>query len=191
MICLDAFFGAEDTAAFEELADKISCEIYDDEFFTSYGKAYHESIIVKLLDKVIKDPAIYTPHVQIFYEGFLDYLYVAVVDIERNNLMNKNSHKENLLYFKNLFECKYRTFKYAIYSDYLIIIISSRLKNFYEDQFFDMDDNPFVKYNLYAGVSSSFENPYELRGHYDKAVAALKNGIEENSDQRIFCCRYS
>ena len=181
-------FGEEDTAAFEELTDKITGEIHDDEYYTVYGRAYRESIITRLLDRVITDPLIYTPHVQIFYEDFEDYLYVAVVDITQNNSKSGDNHQERLVYFKNLLESRYRAFKYTIYSGYIVMIMSSKHKDYYEEQFFDHEDNPFRQNNLFVGISSSFENPYELREYYDKAVAALKNGIGKNNDRRIFSC---
>ena len=181
MVGVDTDFGEENTAAFEELTDKITCEIHDDEYFTAYGRAYHEEIIIKLLDGIIKDPAIYTPHIQILLEGFADYLYVAVVDV-----MNSGNHQQKLVYFKNMLENKYRSFKYAIYSDYIVMIISSKQKDFFEGLFFDKDDNPFMQNNLYVGISRSFENPYELREYYDEAVAVLKNNIKQNNGQRIF-----
>jgi hypothetical protein len=178
LVWSDNPFVEEDTAAFEELADKITSEVHDDEYFTAYGRAYHESLIIKLLDRIIDNPIIYTPHVQILFDGFEDYLYVAVVKTPQND-----RHRNRLTYFKNLLGSKYRSFKYAIYSNYIIMIMSSRYKDFYEEQFFDRDDNPFKRNELFVGISSSFENPYELRKYYDEAVAALKNGIEKNNSQ--------
>jgi hypothetical protein len=181
MVGADRPFAAEDTAAFEKLADKITREIRDDEYFITYGKAYHEAIIIKLLDRVINNPIIYTPHVQIFLDGFDDYLCVAVVKIMQNA-----GRQNRLIYLKNLLENEYPSFKYAIYSDYIVMIISSKYKDFYEEQCFDKDNNPFKRHGMAVGISGSFENPYELREHYDQAVAALKNGIEKNNGQFIF-----
>jgi hypothetical protein len=177
-------FETEDVAAFEELADIISNEIHEDEYFTAYGRAYHEALIIKLIDHVIDNPIIYTPHVQIFLDGFDDYLHVAVVEI-----INKEYHQYILSYFKNLLESKYKSFKYAIYSDRIVMIISSKNKYFYEEQFFDHDDNPFKQNNMFVGISNSFENPYELREYYDQAVAALKDGMKKNSGQLVFLYR--
>ena len=181
MIGPDAVFEKEDMEAFEELADKISDEIHDDEFFTAYGRAYHESIIIKLLDRVIRDPQIYTPHVQIFYEGFEDYLYVAVVDAMQND-----TSQDRLTHIKNLLESNYRSFKYAVYGNYIVMIMSSKYKEFYEEQLYEKDNNLFKQNNLFAGISPSFENPYDLREYYDKAVEALKGGIAKNTGQRLF-----
>ena len=181
MVWVDRPFQSEDTAAFEELADKITCEIRDNDYFTAYGKAYHEALIVKLLDRVIDNPKIYTPHVQIFFDGFEDYLYVAVV----RTMQNINARKR-LQYLKNFLENKYRSFKYAIYADDIVMVMSSKYKDFYEERFFDQDNNLFRQNNLFVGISSSFESPYELREYYDKAVVALKNGIDKNDGRRVF-----
>ena len=181
MVWVDRPFQAEDTAAFEALADKITCEIHDNDYFTAYGKAYHEALIVKLLDRVIDNPLIYTPHVQIFFDGFEDYLYVAVVKIMQNiTAQNK------LKYLKNFLENKYPSFKYAIYADDIVMIMSSRYKDFYEEHFFDRDNDLFRQNNLFVGISGSFENPYELRKYYDEAVVTLENGIDKNNGQRVF-----
>ena len=186
MVGVHAPFGAEDTEAFEKLADKITAEIHDDEYYTAYGRSYHEAIIVKLLDRIIRDPLIYTPHVQILLEGFKDYLYVAVVDITHNNLKTGDSHQNMLIHHKKLLENWYPEFKYAVYSDYIVMIMSSKYNEFYQDQFFDREDNPFRRNNLFAGISSSFENPYELREYYDKAVTALNNRIGENDGRWLY-----
>jgi len=186
MVGLDALTGAEDIAAFEGLADKITDEIHDDDYFTSYGRAYHEAIIVKLLDGIIKDPTIYNPHVQILCDGFEAYIYASVVDVSHNNMETKESHQNTLAHFKSLLENSYRSLRYAIYSDSIVMIMSSKQKDFTEGLFFDKDNNLFTHNNLFVGISSSFENPYELRKYYDQAVTVLKNGIEKSKGRHIF-----
>jgi len=181
MVGGDALIGAEDTVAFDALADKITAEIRDDEYFTAYGRAYHEDIITKLLDKVIREPKIYTSHIQILYEGFEDYLCVAVVDVTQND-----TWQDKLAHGKKLLESKYRSFKYAIYADYIVIIMSSKYRNFYGEQFFGIRNSFFEQNNLLVGMSDSFENLYELREYYDRAVKALKTGVKSQSGRRVF-----
>jgi len=191
MIGTDAPFEAEETAAFEELVDLFTSEIRDDQYYIEYGKACQETIIIMLLDGIIKEPRIYTPHMQIFYDGFMDYLYVAVIDISQCDISieikePKETEKERLIYFKKLLQNKYRSCKYAVYSGYIVMVMSSKHKDFYEGILFDSANNPFTQNNLYVGISSSFENPYELRKYYDMAVAALKHGIKKNNDKWYF-----
>ena len=174
-------FAEDDPAAFEKLADKIIHEIKNDEYYTSFGRTYHESIINKLIDHVIVDTGIYAPHVQILFNGFKDYLFLAVVGVKQ-----KGIKKDRLVSFKDLLVSKYRSSKFAIHSDYIVMIMSSKYDNFYRKQFFSKNHGFFEENNLYIGVSSCFENLFELSKYYDEAVAALKNGIKSKSDQRIF-----
>ena len=185
MINCNAPFMAEETEAFEELTVIISQEIHNDEYYTAYGKAYHEAVIIKLLDGIIKDPLLYTGHMQIFYDGFEDYLYIAVIDISQCDISIENQ-EDRLIYFKNLLQNKYKSCKYAVYSSYIVMVMSSKYRDFYEGILFDSTNNPFTQNNLYVGISSSFENPYELRKYYDMAVEALKKGIKKNNNKWYF-----
>ena len=196
----DPGFGEDEIAAFEMLVNKVTGEIHNDDYFTAYGRAYHESIIIKLLDGIINDPLVYTPHVQIIYDGFEDYLFVAVVDVSRAHgiqtdtapqtaLAQETAFKKGysrLVHYKDLFERKYQAYKYAIYNDYIVIIMSSTHKDYYKMQFFDKNNYPINQNGLYVGISDGFENMYELRKYYDQAVTELKKGMEEGSGQRIF-----
>ena len=174
-----ASFDEDTLAAFELFSAKITNEIRHDEHFIELGRAFHEDMINRLLDRNIRNPLVYTPHLQILYDGFDDYLYVAVVDVSRNV-----SRQNGLEYFKQLLMAKNRSYKYAVYSGYIVMVMSSRYKSFYEELFFEEYHGLFKKNNLYAGVSGSFENLHELREHYGRAVAALKN--ESIDVQRVF-----
>ncbi|MCL2121787.1 MAG: hypothetical protein FWH28_06000 [Clostridiales bacterium] len=173
--------GDEAPEAIMELADKISSIISEDEYFIAFGRASHQTIINNLLDGVIRDPLIYTPHVQIIYEGFDDYLYIAVVGVPP-----KENQQESLEYFYGLLMRTYPIFKFAVYGDYIIMLISSKHSQFDETMFFDMQNNPFRQHGLFAGISASFENLYELHEYYDKAVAALKKGLAGNDGRHFF-----
>ena len=172
-------FDDDTQAAFELFSAKITSEIRHDEHFIELGRAFHEDMITRLLDRNIRNPLVYTPHIQILYDGFDDYLYLAVVDASQNdNCQNR------LEYFKQLLMTKNRSYKYAIYSGHIVMIMSSKRKYFYEELFFEEYHGIFKNNNLFAGVSGSFENLYELREHYDRAVAALKD--ESIGVQRVF-----
>jgi hypothetical protein len=182
-------FGADIQSAFEIFADKITDEIKNDYHYTLYGRDYHDSLIKKILDKQINNTFMYTPHVQILYDGFEDYLYLAVVNTNITDSKQKNKSQDKLMQVKEMFIQRYPSFKYSIYSDDLIIIMSSKHNKFYPDKFFIDQYNLFTQNNLFAGISSSFENLYELDKHYNEAVTALKNGIAANADgggKRIF-----
>ena len=89
----------EDLACIEKFAEKMSSEIMNDNYLTAFGRAYHGTIINKLLDRVIavENSNVYVPHVQILYDDFSDYLYLAVVGITQSNI-----RQSRLAYFKNL-----------------------------------------------------------------------------------------
>ena len=184
IVAYDTPFDQEDMEVFGRFADKISCEIRHDEYFNAFGRAYHESIINKLLDRVIENSKLYTPHVQILYDDFSDYLHLAVVDVMRGR-----ASRGRLAYFKNLLENKYRAYKFAIYSNYIVVITSSKDKVISKEQFFGESDAFFKQNDLVVGISRGFENLYNLREYYNETVAALKEGIENNGRQRFFCVK--
>ena len=172
MVECAAPFEKDTQAAFEALADKITDEIRNDDYYTKYGRTYHDAIIKKILDHQIKDPGIYTSHIQILYDGFEDYLYLAVVDV-------LNSGK--LAYFRGLLESRYPSSKFAVYSDYVLMIMSSKYDSFSPEGIIGGHENPFAQNSIFVGISHCFENLFELRKHYDEALTALKSGIAGGS----------
>ena len=170
---------------YEILADKISEEIRDYGYFTALPLAFYEDEINKLLNREIKNPLLYNPQAQILYNGFKDYLYVAVVSVPQKNITDK-VHLNRLAYFKSMLQNRYPSFKYAIHSGYIVMIMSSEYRGFYDTRFFNSQKGLFERNNLFVGISYSFENLYELREYYDQAVTALNNCIERNSSQRVF-----
>jgi len=178
-------FEAESIAAFEALADKTTCEIRDYDYFTMFAMTFHEDKINLLLDGTVKNPLLYNPQAQILYDDFEDYLYVAVVSAARNDILD-NVHRSRLEYFKSLLKTKYGSFKYSVYSDYIVMLMSSKHKYFYGAPFFAAHADLFEQNGLSMGVSESFENIYELRVYYDQAVAALTNGLAGKEGMRIF-----
>ena len=174
-------FGADTQAAYEALADRFTDEIRNDAHYSAFGRAYHESIITRILNHDIIDTRIYTGHVQILYDGFEDYLYLAVVDVMRND-----KNRDKLVYFRDLLKKRYPSYKFAVYSDYVLMIMSSKNDNFSSDWILSNNENPFEQNGLFAGISSSFENFYELQKYYNEAITALKNGIAANSGRHIF-----
>ena len=164
----------EDSVALINLAEKIELEIIGDESFNIYGYKSHETIINNLLDGIFDDPKVYTAHIQILYDGFEDYLRLAVIDVGQNDIFQINE----------LLESRYPSYKFAKYSDQIVVIMSSKLKSF--DEAALLDESLLAEYNMFAGVSDCFENMYELRGYYDQATAELSGGIKANNGQRVF-----
>ena len=181
-------FDKERTAAFEMLADKISAEIYDYEYFIKLPTAFHNDTINKFLDKTVENTIASIPHTQVMYHGFEKYFYVAVVRVPRIGIL-ENIHQNRLAYFRSLLKTRHEAFKYAIYSDDIVMLMSSKEKNFDGETFFAPDNILLEENGLYMGISSSFENILEMRNYYDQAAAALKNGIGKNNGQRVLVCK--
>jgi hypothetical protein len=181
----NAAFDAENTAAFEALEDKISQEIRDYDYFTMLAMTFHEEKINLLLSGAVKNRLLYNPQAQILYDDFEDYLYVAVVSAVRNNIL-ESVYRDRLEYFKSMLKTKNQSFKYSVYADYIVMLMSSKQRNFYGGPFFNTYAGLFEQNGLSMGISSSFENMYELREYYDQAVAALTNGQKNKDGQRIF-----
>ena len=178
-------FDAERITAFEMLMGKISLEIHDYEYFTKQPNIFFENTIKKLLDKTVKNTLVNNPQAQIMHYGLDNYLYVAVVSAERNNIL-ENVHRNRLEYFKSLLKTRYKSFRYAAYRDNIVMLMSSKLKDFNEESLLGQDYDLFELNDLYAGISSSFETIYEFRNYYDQALAALENGMKNNSGRRVF-----
>ena len=147
--------------------------------------AFFENTIKKLLDKNIKNTSINNPQAQIIHYGLQKYLYVAVVEVPRNEIL-KNVHKNRLAYFKSMLKNKYKFFQYAIYMDQIVMLMSSDKQDFYGTSFFATNASFFVENGLYAGISNSYENVYETNLYYEQAAAALKKGMESKSGERVF-----
>ena len=178
-------FDPECIEAFGMLSDKISDEIRDYEYFITLMFEFHEDRINKLLDTVVKNPFLYNPQAQMLYDDFDDYLYVAVVSPERNNIL-EHVYQSRLAYFKSMLKTKFQLYKYSVYADYIVMLMSSKHSFFNGARFFTSHAALFEQNGLFMGISGSFENIYELRKYYDQAICALTNGLANNDGQRIF-----
>ena len=178
-------FDEESIEAFEHLADKITSEISAYDYFTTLAMTFHEDKINLLLDGTVKNPLLYNPQAQVLYNDFEDYLYVAVVYLEQNYVL-EDVHRNKMEYFESLLKTKYPLFKYSVYSDYIVMIMSSKSRYSYGAPFFITQAELFEQNGLFIGVSNSFENMYELRAYFDQAVAALTDGLKNKKDQRVF-----
>ena len=176
-------FDTEKMAAFEMLLYKISLEIHDYEYFTKQPNVFFENTINKLLDKNVKNTLVNNPQAQIMHYGFERYLNVAVVSVERKNILT-HIHRNRLEYFKSMLKTRYQSFRYAVYADKIVMLMGSNNKDFYGASFFTPNTGLFEENGLYMGISGSYENVYETSHYYDQALTALQKGME--SSQRVF-----
>jgi len=178
-------FNTESLAAFEALIEKITYEIRDYDYFTKLSIKFFESTVNKLLDKTTQNTEVHHSQARIIRQGFEKYLYVAVVGTERNNI-SENVHRSRLEYFRGLLKTIYKFYRYAIYLDKIVILMSSKNKDFHEALPLGGDYDIFKVNNLFVGVSRSFEDIYEFSMHYDQAVKALNDGKKDHDSERVF-----
>ena len=172
---------ADDLLAFSAFADKITNIVRDDEHYIEYGRVSLASVIVRLLSGEITDTRLYTPHIRLLYDGFDEWFYLAVVR------PGESANREfGLEHIRNQLADKYRSFKFAIYDDAIIMLMSSKHETFRKTQVLRNHTGIFDDFDLYAGISSSFENMFQLQKYYEEALALLTSGIEERRPKRIF-----
>ena len=60
----------------------------------------------------------YTPHIQILYDGFADYLYLAVVNVRQDN--------PDYAKVKDILTNTFPAFKFAVYSGYITATVRKK-----------------------------------------------------------------
>ena len=175
-------YDGEIIRAFEELTNKISSETHGDEHYISYGRLLHETTINGLINGEIFDPICNTYKIQTLYDGFEDYIYVLVVDTKQSSYDENNI--QDLI--GDALKHNRVPFKLARRKNQLVILASSNCKYPSDAKFFGESLSLLDSCNLFAGISDSFENLYELRCYYKQAVNALTNGTEQGCRGRIF-----
>lgn len=166
---------------FEILCSILDKELSKSELFRNYGQTYMETLVEKLIENSIEDINILTAHIESIYIGTKPNLYLAVADITQCDPTHTN-----LAYFRDLFKQTQPAFKYAIYSNYIVIIISSDDATLHVKKDLNRLNRLFEQHNIYAGISSCFENLLELRKYYTEAVNALNGGLKNDGTQRTF-----
>jgi len=172
-------------AAFEAFTEKITEEVQSHDYFAMLAMSFYEDKINNLLDGSVKNPLISNPDVQLLYNGFDDYLYVAVVQAEQKNKIDM-VHQSRLEYFQSMLKTFHPLFKYSIYSNHIVILLSSKHMNANISSVFSAAAALFEQNGLSMGISHGFENLYDLRIYYDQAALALKRGLEDKGSRGLF-----
>ena len=158
----------------------LSQEISQDDNYRRYGQLYQDSIIEKLIDGRIDDKGIYAGHVSNIEKGLKANIFLAVAKVPQTDPVYAH-----LAFVRDLFKQAAPAFKYSIYSNYIIILISS------SDALLKIGTNLgslvrlFEQEKISVGVSSCFENLFELRRYYLEAVHALNNEARMHGRQQI------
>ena len=181
-------FGEDVPDAFGMLVKKISYEIRDYDYFIHLPFIYFDDAVNKLLDRNSPATLYNYSQAQLIRYEHKEYLYVAVVSTARYDML-KNVHSSRLAYFSSLLKARYHAYRYAVYEDNIVMLISSEHKDYSEALPFGQDHSLFEYNDLYAGVSESFDNIYDFCKYYDQATTTLRNNLEsENTHgQRVFC----
>lgn len=166
---------------FEIFCDILSKEFCKSKFYQNYGQAYMETLLTQLIEKRIIDADLYTAQIESVYIGFDSILRVAIADISQFD-----PEYTKLEYFRDLFKHARPDYKYAIYSQYIVIIMSSKKEIFDAKEALNKLNTLFNQRNIYVGISSGFENLFELQKYYAEAVNALHDGFKSESPQRVF-----
>ena len=169
-------FEDNDQFLIKKICDKISKEIGNDKYYLNYGQAYIENMIIRLIEDDFEDRGLYTDHIANIYRGFKKYVYVAIAGSQHGPTGS------NLDYFKDLMRQARPDFKYTLYHNHIVILFSSSYKKFKAERELQKIDNLFEQNDMFVGISTSFENLFELPKYYAEAITAL-HGQERNSNE--------
>lgn len=174
-------FEGDDAAVFEAVSRKFSEESSADKTYQDYEMAYQETLIRRLAEGTLTDKELYAAHVSILYNSLKTNLYAAVADFSKCD-----QHRNKLPYYRDLFRHTHPAFKYAIFGDYVLMIISTDSESF--NPIADMGKlfKLLHQRGIYVGISSRFENIYELPERYGEAVSALNAGMAGDGGENVF-----
>ena len=117
--------------------------------------------------------------------GFSRYLQVAIVRLSRRSILD-HVHQRRLEYFRSFLKTKYPSFQYAVYTDHIVVLMGSEEKDLYDVPYFMQNEAIFSENDLYLCVSSSYEDVFETRTYYDRAIQTLDQGIALGTGTRVF-----
>lgn len=171
-----------DAELIEEICQIFLVEIEKSEHYSELDIAYQETLLRILIQGEPIDRQCETQiKVADIYRGLKTNIYLAVVNIPQD----KNDYSQ-LVHYRDLFRKTQNEYKYYIYSDYIIVLISTDNQTLRTGNDLYKLIELFKKNNMFVGISRSFENLFELHQYYTEAVYALHYGMESNSGQRLF-----
>ena len=158
----------------------ISEELSQNEYYQNFGQIYQDNIVKLLIDAAIDDKGIYAGHVSNIERGLKSHIFMIVVDTSQAQHAN-----EGIEYYRNLFKKVQPDYKYSVYADYIVILISSGSAKLSIKRGLNELNELFEQENIFAGISSCFDNLFELHKYYFEAMDALNNGKKAGSGRRI------
>lgn len=179
MVACNKPFEEEDSLLFEEICAVFSKEFGKNQYYTDYGQAYLEKLLAELIAG-ISDKDLYTAHVESIYMHLQTNLYFAVADIGE-----ATSDAAKLAQCRDAFRKTQPEYTYAVYDKYVLIIISIDDSQLYVEKHLKQLYRLFRKNMIRVGISSCFDNLFELPRYYKEACKALQAGLE-NAAQGVF-----
>jgi len=174
-------FENKDYTLIETICEFLSVELQNSEYRHKIGHIFQDSLISDLIEEKIPDKEILENKMGNLYTNLKANLYAAVVDITQYE--HTLTHLE---YFRDLFEHAQEEFKYYIYLNNIVIIISTNnLILSIKKDLYNLN-KLFEKYKLFAGISGRFQNLFELNKYYRQALNALNYGLNLNVGQQVF-----
>lgn len=174
-------FEDDDLTVTEAICKTFSRAILKIPNYQNYAQIKLDIYITMLIEGAVKDKLYVSWYVEMIYMGCKENLYFAVADIAQCD-----PTYTKLMYYRDLFKQARPAFKYSIYSNYIVIIMSTGDGTFYPKRCFNRLNRLFEQNNIKVGISSRFENLFELPKYYNEAVTALKSGLEADGSQLIF-----
>lgn len=176
-------FEDDDFRTTEIICGVLSKEILKIPYYQTYAQEKMEKCINMLISKEIEgtENRLYaSSYVEMVYTGLKNYLYVAVA------ILPNAPTRAELEYYKELFKQIRPAFKYSIYFNYVVIIMSDDEELLCPKICFNRLNGVLKRDNIKIGISRRFENLFELSKYYGEAVCALNQGLKDNGNQYIF-----
>jgi len=174
-------FEEGDAELIERICELLLIEIEKSDCYNGLDIAYQETLLSILIRNEPIDRQCETQiKVSDIYRGLKANIYLAVVDISQDKSDNRQ-----LIYYRDLFQKTQNEYKYYIYSNYIIILISTNNQTLRIGNDLYKLNELFVINDMFVGISNNFENLFELHNYYAQAIDALHYGMKSNRGQRL------
>lgn len=173
-------FEENDAELIEMLCGILSVELQNSDFYNRIDRVYQETVLNEFIDGNVKPGKNADAAMIELYDGLKNNLYLGVVDISYYEFT-----VTHLAYFRDMFKKMLPEFKYFIHRDNILIVMSTDETLSIDKDLKKLNDF-FKKYNIYAGISSKFQDLDEIKKHYREAIIALNYGLKSRINRKIF-----
>ena len=181
MVACERPFKMDTPKLIKTVCNILSEELSKNNYYQIYGQVYQDNIMKLLIEATIADKGIYSGHVSNIEKGLKSHIFLAVIDIAQTKQTNHTNMEPK--HFIDLFKQAQPNCKYSVYNDYIVMLISSDRTKLSIKKDLNNLNELFEKENIHAGISSCFENLFELQKYYFEAMDAL------NDEKKAGCCR--